>query len=251
MREIVRAWIPPLLIDGYRQFRRMRERKRNHALSTEEVFTSIYAQNKWGGSNGEFCSGLGTTDDAIVQAYVSMVADRGASDGFLAKTFVDLGCGDFRVGKLLLPYCDRYIGVDIVKALIQRNRSVNADAKATFAHLDLVRADLPDGDVCFVRQVLQHLSNDQILAILGKLEKYSWVFITEHYPSDNRAIRANLDKPHGGDVRVHDNSGVYLTLPPFQLPAERVEQVLEVPGSDMGPGQDRGVIRTFLYRPQA
>lgn len=249
MKEVVRAWVPASLINGYRQFRRARERRQNLARSTEEIFTDIYAHNKWGGSTGEFCSGLGTTDEAIVRPYVSMISDHAARGDFLATTFIDLGCGDFLVGRRLLPYCDRYIGVDIVKALIEQNRQLHADAKTSFLHLDLVRSALPDADVCFVRQVLQHLSNDQIHTILAKLKKYPRVFITEHYPSDNSAIRPNLDKPHGGDVRVHDNSGVYLTLPPFNLPADRVEQVLEVLGSDLGSGQDRGVIRTFLYRP--
>ena len=45
-----------------------------------------------------------------------------------------------------------------------------------------------------------------------------------------RCDQANMDKPHGGDVRVCDNSGVYLAEPPFELPVQALKQVLEVPG---------------------
>ena len=117
-------------------------------------------------------------------------------------------------------------------------------------HLDIVAEALPDGDVCFVRHVLQHLSNEQILAILPKLRKYRWVFITEHYPTDGAAIEPNRDKVHGGYVRTVENSGVYLSAPPFALPAHSLTTVMEIPGADPGDGSDTGVIRTFLYKPR-
>jgi len=116
-------------------------------------------------------------------------------------------------------------------------------------HLDIVEDELPNGDVCFVRQVLQHLSNRQIIVVLPKLKKYKWVFITEHYQTDNNVIKPNIDKVHGRDVRVYDNSGVYLSKPPFELPAQELKEVLEVPGVGLEGLNDPGVIRTFLYKP--
>jgi SAM-dependent methyltransferase len=164
--------------------------------------------------------------------------------------FVDLGCGDFRVGRQLLPLCSSYIGIDIVKPLVRSNQEKHGSSTIQFEHLDIVNDELPDGDVCFVRQVLQHLSNDQIVQIIQKLKKYKWVFITEHYPSDNNKIKPNLDKAHGGDIRLYNNSAVYLAEPPFSLPNELLRQVLEVPGAGIEGRYDRGVIRTFLYMPK-
>ena len=77
------------------------------------------------------------------------------------------------------------------------------------------------------------------------------MFITEHYPTNNDAIRPNLDKVHGSGIRLYDNSGVYLTEPPFELPTQALEQVLEVAGTKSEAAGDPGVIRTFLYRPIA
>lgn len=230
MKSLVRKLIPHFLLERYRRFKRLREQRQNRNKTAEEVFTEIYEKNKWGGSKGEFCSGSGTADEQIVSAYISMISEEASSESFLGLTFVDLGCGDFRVGKQLLPLCSSYIGVDIVKPLIRRNQEKYGNATTHFMHLDIVEDELPNGDVCFVRQVLQHLSNQQIVAVLQKLKKYRWVFITEHYPTDNDAIKPNIDKVHGADVRVYDNSGVYLAEPPFELPTQALKEVLAVPG---------------------
>ena len=252
MKSFIRKLLPDSLLKQYGRYERLKDRRKNSNKTTEEVFTEIYTKNKWGGSQGEFYSGTGTADEQVGSAYISMVAERAANDRFLGLTFVDLGCGDFQIGKQLLPLCSRYIGVDIVKPLIERNQETYGDETTQFVQLNITEDDLPNGDICFVRQVLQHLSNQQIATVLQKLKKYQWVFITEHYPTDNPAIVPNLDKTCGGDVRVFDNSGVYLTEPPFALPQQALILVLEVkvPGNGLGQGNDPGIIRTFLYKPQ-
>jgi hypothetical protein len=248
MKTILRNLLPSFLVERIRRFRRYVEREANRRRTVEEVFTDIYAKSKWGGKTGEFCSGGGSTDEKIVSPYVSMVAALAVREAFQGLTFVDLGCGDFRVGKQLLPLCSRFIGVDIVKPLIVRNQELYGSKTTQFLHLNIIDDELPQGGVCFLRQVLQHLSNEQISKVLRKLGTYRWVFITEHYPQDNDAIVPNREKPHGGDIRTYENSGVYLTEPPFSLPLHTISMVLEV-FSDGGTGVDREIIRTFLYKP--
>lgn len=250
MKSLFRKLVPLLLVDGYRRLRRFGEHRQNLMKTTEAVFTGIYQKNKWGGSRGEFCSGSGTVDERVVAAYVAVVSKQALCEKFQGLTFVDLGCGDFRVGSRLRTLAFHYIGVDIVEPLVRYNQATYGDAATEFVHLNIVTDGLPDGDVCFVRQVFQHLSNQQIAGVLQKLRKYRWVFITEHYPTDNERIRPNLDKVQGGDIRLYKNSGVYLSERPFSLPAQALKQVLEVPGADAGDRNDAGVIRTFLYRPR-
>lgn len=233
-----------------RRLRQLRERRRNRGRGIEEVFTEIYATNAWGGTRGDFHSGSGSSDPRMVSAYVDAIAACAASRGFAGLGFVDLGCGDFRVGRRLLPLCSRYVGVDVVAPLVERNAREFGDATTRFVHLDVVADPLPDGDVCFVRHVLQHLSNAQILAILPKLEKYRWVFVTEHYPADEDLIEPNRDKVHGGYIRVSDGSGVDLSLPPFALPERCLTEVMQIPGAVPEDGSDPGVVRTFLYEPR-
>lgn len=250
MISILKNIIPTPLLKQIRFFKLYLLNKRNLWKSTEDVFTEIYTKNKWGGQKGEFDSGAGTSDQKIVFAYISMISEQASLLDFNDKTFVDLGCGDFRVGKQLLSLCSQYIGVDVVKPLILRNQEKYENKKTKFMHLDIIEDELPEGDVCFVRQVFQHLSNKQIASILTKLRKYKYVFITEHYPTDNNFIKPNLDKVHGGDVRVYQNSGVYLSEPPFRLPSQSLNLLLEVRGSGLWEKHDQGVIRTFLYAPQ-
>jgi len=249
MKTLIRKLLPRYLL---KRIRRFRAKLMNRHRSAEDIFTEIYDKHIWGGSQGEFYSGPGSARKQIVSPYISMVSEMASNESFLGLTFVDLGCGDFRVGKQLLPLCSDYIGVDIVEPLICRNTKKYGNATTRFIHSDIVNDELPSGDVCLVRQVLQHLSNQQILGILQKLRKFRWVFITEHYPANNNAIKPNIDKVHGHHIRVRKNSGVFLSEPPFELPKETLTEVLEVPAGGPRQGSQAstsGVIRTFLYRP--
>ena len=131
--------------------------------------------------------------------------------GLAETTVVDLGCGDFRVGQQILGPGVRYIGVDVVPELILHNNKAHGAENVRFECLDAAADDLPDGDVCLIRQVFQHLSNDEISRVLNKIGAYKVTLITEHYPNDANSCIPNLDKPHGGDVRFSDHSASYWT----------------------------------------
>lgn len=217
--------------------------------SPESVFTEIYRKNQWGGEAGEPCSGGGSAEALIADPYVDLLERHAERFGFKGMDFVDLGCGDMRIGSRLIPLCRNYVGVDVVRYLVERLRDEFGSERVSFAHLDIVDEDLPAGDVCFLRQVLQHLSNRQIRRILPKLRKYKRVYVTEHIPVAERFLTVNLDKPPGGGIRLDRGSGVDLCAPPFNLPATAFEVVLETPG-DPGGASEAGVIRTVLYQPQ-
>lgn len=223
-------------------------------MSTEEIFSEIYAENKWGGEEGKMYSGSGTGDKAIGAAYIDCLTRLASELGFSSLRAVDLGCGDMRIGGKISHLFASYLGVDIVKDLIAGHQKQLASDTVDFACLNIIDEELPEGDVCLLRQVLQHLSNEQIQKILSKLGKYSYVFITEHVPTPNPGLRKNLDKPHGSDVRIYDNSGVYLGEPPFNIPESKLETVLEIEGHGYKNYTEpwiKGVVKTVLYRPRA
>jgi hypothetical protein len=242
LKSAVRELLPSSVLAAYRRYKQARVERRR---STEEVFTRIYVHNRWGGAPGSFCSGSGSHETAIVAPYVTAMREELERIGASSMTVVDLGCGDFSIGQQLASACGRYLGVDIVRPLIEHNRSTFGTDQIAFQYANIVEDELPAGDICFVRQVLQHLSNAQILAVLPKLAKYRWCFITEHQPSPARLRCANLDKPHGEDIRVYRGSGVFLEQPPFNVPPRCYRLLLEVPGQ-MPENVDPGVIRTFL-----
>lgn len=212
----------------------------------EKVFSRYY-QGKLR-REGCYDSGSGSSEAATTEPYVAYIQN------YLEKwpgqpAVVDMGCGDMRVGRKFLAYCSHYTAIDIVAELIAHHKSQTWPAGVEFQHLDMTREPLPQGDICFLRQVLQHLSNAQISQILPKLRQYKTVFITEHYPADNVDIRPNVDKIHGLDIRAMHNSGVYLDRPPFNIPAAKLKCVLEAPGTEFAVGCPKGVIRTCMYNP--
>jgi SAM-dependent methyltransferase len=247
--RFVKSAVPVNFRIRYSAWRRALSQRHNRSRSTEEVFTSVYQQSLWGGVDGEFCSGSGSSDEEVVSPYVAMIARLARDEGFEGSSFVDLGCGDFRVGSQLVHLSNRYVGVDVVKPLVESLRHRFAVDGLSFEHLDIINDPLPSGDVCMLRQVLQHLSNEQIKSILPKLKQFRWVIITEHYPGDGVPVRPNLDKTHGGDIRLYRQSGVYLDSPPFNIPVDKLREVLSVQGAGCDPATDPGVIRSFLYCP--
>ena len=156
---------------------------------------------------------------------------------------VDLGCGDFVIGSKLRKFCNKYIAVDIFDELINYNKKKYQDLNVDFRILDITSEKLPAGDVCFVRQVLQHLSNESIVNFVKAIKnKYKYLIITEHFPSSKNFV-ANLDKPTGPDVRLYDKSAVILTKPPFNLRVIKDTDVCETYSDSID-----GVIKTKLLQ---
>jgi len=238
--------LPRRIVSAYDDYRQERLSRRNQRMSAEEVFTDIYTKNRWGGARGTFNSGNGSHDEDVVLPYVKAITAELSRIGAASMTVVDLGCGDFSVGRRLAPSCGRYIGVDIVRPLIAMNQRQYGNDSVSFLHSNVVEDALPKAEICFVRQVLQHLSNAQIAAVLPKLDQFRWCFITEHHPTPARMRDPNLDKPHGDSIRIRRGSGVFLDKPPFNVPAARYRLMLEVPGVLSLDGSDAGVIRTYL-----
>ena len=141
------------------------------------------------------------------------------------KRVVDLGCGDFRVGRQIARPEISYVGVDVVPDLVRHNQKTFGANAIRFQLGDLTAGELPDGDLCLVRQVLQHLSNKEIVTAIERCEKYRYLIVTEHIPTSGK-VKPNRDKPHGPDIRLYWNSGVFLDKPPF---SRSTTKLLEVP----------------------
>jgi SAM-dependent methyltransferase len=217
-RGVIKHATPRPARIAYRRIRLWLTRRRNARLELAEVFKEIYERGEWGGgAAGDFVSGSGssvaqTTD--YVAAVVNFIQSRGV------RSLVDLGCGDFRVGNRIVSAVGDsldYVGVDVVPDLIKRNQHLFGSDHVRFVCRNIVDDQLPEGDVCLLYQVLQHLSNAEIIKVLASANVYPYVLITEHYPAPGRLRKANRDKPHGADTRVADGSAVALDRLPFEL----------------------------------
>lgn len=187
------------------------------------IFQDIYKNNVWGENKAgrHFFSGYGSRGEAV-EIYAERMAEllRGhVAELGASITVIDLGCGDFYVGSALMAKVPdlTYVGCDIVPDLIADNTKNYANEQISFRPLDIVKDPLPEGDVYLVRQVLQHLSNADIMTFLRRL-RCKYLYVTEGYPKE-RIGPVNPDKATGAGVRFDRHTGrgrgVELDQPPY------------------------------------
>lgn len=189
------------------------------ARSNAAIFGNIYENRLWGvGSDPEvpFYSGIGSHDPSVIQ-YVSLVSD--VIDRYYIKNVVEIGCGDFTVASQYVDKCQNYLGIDVVKALVEHNQRTYGTKAVRFLFADASRTKLTPCDLCIIRQVLQHLSNKDIMSIFENITA-KYILVTEHLPAAHKVTSFNLDKKPGADIRVPRGSGVFIDRPPFNLKAQ-------------------------------
>jgi SAM-dependent methyltransferase len=213
-----------------------RIRREFATLPVAEAFSKTYKTRLWGEAEGEaFCSGEGS-GERFSSPYVDWISSFVVEHRI--SSIVDLGCGDFRVGRRICAATGaQYTGVDVVPDLIAYNTERFGSDKIEFRYASIVHDELPPGELCLIRQVLQHLSNEEIVQVLAQCARYPYLLITEDVYA-GRHVRPNIDHVHGPDNRLHGRSGVFVELPPFNLKAQKV---LELPCPETS-----SVIRTDL-----
>ena len=210
-------------------------------LPIAEAFSATYRSRLWGSIDGEeFFSGSGSLEEYAVP-YADWITQFVREHGI--GTVVDIGCGDYRVGRRICSNSSiAYVGIDIVSELVEYNQTRFANERVSFKCLNIITDEPPDGDLCLIRQVLQHLSNEQISRLLMNCEKYRYVVVTEDVYSGPR-VRPNLDISHGPANKLFRRSGVFLECEPFAM---RTEKILEIPCP-----HTHSVIRTCLIEGRA
>ena len=171
--------------------------------STEQVFTQIYTNNKWG--NAESVSGLGST-----LAYTQTLRHVLPSllERLHCKSILDIPCGDFGWMSHIQMDID-YIGADIVAELIKRNQRLYGSSIRRFEHLDLLRDRLPRADIILCRECFVHLSDSDCLRAMKNIRMSgAHYLLATTYPNlvENQNILTGQWRP------------LNLEIPPFSLP---------------------------------
>ncbi len=207
---------------------------------TKNAMEQIYEKNLWGSNQLSFYSGIGSHHPDIVNPYIEVLT-------YFLKSFknpivvCDLGCGDFNIGKQLVKYTKKYVAVDIVTNLIKHNKEKYKVENLEFQCLDIAEDSLPPGDCAILRQVLQHLSNEEVQRIASKLNNFKYVILTEHIPKGD--FIPNKDIISGQGIRLKKQSGLNLLVTPFNLKVKEEKQLLSIALND-----NKGLIVTTLYR---
>jgi SAM-dependent methyltransferase len=177
------------------------------------AFTRHYARRDW--LEPETASGRGSSlsrTAAIRRELPALFAELGV------RSVVDAGCGDFHWFAALEVEPDRYLGIDVVDALVADNRARHGAAHRRFAALDVIRDPLPKADLILCRDCLVHLKNRQVVAALENFRRsgsrylLATTFTGEH---------ANADAPLGGWRPLNLERPPFGLGPPLRLISER------------------------------
>lgn len=205
--------VKDLVMEAYRPSRTSVNRNSaNSSKDLSSVFSKIYRTKAWGDSPDKFFSGPGSNIE-YCQDYIEFVK-RFISEHSI-KSIIDIGCGDFRISSQILSPETTYVGLDTVKELIDYNQDRFGTSKVSFKCQDATSGTLPNGELCLVRQVFQHLSNRDIASILSKIAAFKYVIVTEHFP--NSLAMPNIDIDSGASIRHAKKSAVQIDKPPFNV----------------------------------
>ncbi len=173
-------------------------------VTGEEVFHSWYRP----GGEG---SGPGSTPEFTYE-YRRFLED------FMMRhevqSVVDYGCGDWQWSKLVDWGTRKYYGFDIVPNLVDRLRRDHGSDTRTFNLIDK-DTEIPFVDLILCKDVLQHLSNEEVVKLVEKLSKCAkhLLFVNDRSPS----VSSN-----NHDIQVGGWREIDLSLPPFNLLGEYV-----------------------------
>lgn len=159
--------------------------------TNSEVFDNIYTSNKW-----IFGSGTGSVA-FFNKPYISFL------NTFLEEhpdihTIVDIGCGDWQIGRHIQLGERTYIGCDVSNIIVNKSREKFGTDKITFVHLDAVTEELPKGDLVIIKDVLQHLPTHSAQGIIEKLDAYKYVIMqNDIFPDQegNKDIKSGDFRP--------------------------------------------------------
>ena len=175
---------------------------RRTSLAT--VFSEIHRTNAW--RDPESVSGRGSTlaRTKVITSQLPVLLQE-----LNADSLIDAACGDFNWMRHVDLGSIKYTGVDIVPALVVRNRQLYQTDRRTFAVQDITKDRLPNADVILCRDCLIHLSFKSIKAAISNFKKTS---ATHLLCTTHSTVTENTDCADGSWRNIN------LLLPPFNFP---------------------------------
>jgi hypothetical protein len=167
-----------------------------------QVFADYYRTNHW--ACAESASGPGSTLEYTEQLRLSLAK---IVEDYRIGCVLDAPCGDYNWFRLVeLPPGTKYIGGDIVEALVAVNLKKYGTCRSSFRVMDITRDALPAADLWLCRDCWIHLPNRDIRKAIANFEASKIRLIaTTTYPD----VKGNPDILVGGFRPLN------LEIPPF------------------------------------
>ena len=183
----------------------------------KDFFSNVYKKHVWGGFRDiDYWSGGGSRDYRVVYQYVHKINQFIFEHNI--NIVVDFGCGDMNIGEKIM--CKRFIGCDVVPELIDRNNEkYRTDPSKEFCICDGISEEIPHGDLLLIKEVFQHLSNEQILKIIENFKNFKYIIITD---GTNLKKECNMDVTNMIADSRESFSNFDVTKSPFNVNGEEL-----------------------------
>lgn len=226
MTEGARSFIKIRLLAGVGIHSWIRKVQQAISIRTrlEKAFSDIYLNNLW--EDPESVSGRGSTlaRTGIIRAeLLSLLESVGA------KSLLDAPCGDFNWMRRVDLRGVEYIGADVVRELIVRNRRLYGGKGRNFVVLDITSDELPKVDVILCRDCLIHFSFEHARAAIANFKRSGSTFLLA---TTHGVVEKNTD------IKSGEWRSVNLRLPPYNFP-EPLRLIVENPDTGKSLGMWR------------
>ncbi len=139
-------------------------------MNLNTTFNKIYTSNRW-------IFGSGTGSIAINnEKYIRFLQNFLDAHPDITNV-LDVGCGDWQIGREIDWANRRYIGIDVSDHALTETKRKFESARTNFHIMDAANDELPDADLIIIKDVLEHLSFAAIQRILDKTHQYEYILI--------------------------------------------------------------------------
>jgi 2-polyprenyl-3-methyl-5-hydroxy-6-metoxy-1,4-benzoquinol methylase len=183
------------------------------SANRDKKFSKVYSKNLFFGAESR--SGRGSDSD---QTRVLKLALPPLLKSLGVSTILDVPCGDLNWMKGVDLLGIRYTGADIVSDLVENLNTQYSGSGKHFVVLDVVRQELPQAfDAIFCRDLLVHLSTDEIIEVLRKFKASgSKYLLTTHFTEPRKYKSLPLFSRGVGWRPIN------FTLKPFSFPKPQI-----------------------------
>lgn len=175
-----------------------------HRKAVKKKFTKIYRHNLFGGTQSRSGGGSSLIQTEVIREEIVKLLND-----LKIKSLIDAPCGDFLWMKEVDLPVEQYIGIDIVKDIIDHNQAEYGNHYRKFLEMNIIENELPCADVVFCRDCLVHLSFVHSLKTIDNFKKSGSKYLL---------TTTFTDRSHNDDLNKSVWRTLNLELPPFNFP---------------------------------
>jgi hypothetical protein len=135
-------------------------------LDIKSKFAKVYEDNVFGGAESRSGEGSNLAQTRVIREEIPKLLAE-----LKIGTLLDAPCGDWNWMRVIKLGSTRYVGVDIVAPIIEKNKAQYSSEWVKFVCADIINDDLPKADMIFSRDCLVHLSFDDAFKVVRNFQR--------------------------------------------------------------------------------